>query len=246
MSLVRLETHAELERRRRYSDPTDCRGRMRVVDQDSVLVVLECDQCGFEAGLPAREADPSLCGARLVESRRDRSGIPAALRGLALPDDGSRASRAIRGWATGSAERHGLTLTGGVGVGKTFAAAAAAWERVKVEPLRWVSVPALSADLGRAFSDEARHEALSVLVGSDALVLDDIDKVRPSEFTIEVLFTAIDSRMTADAGLLVTTNLPLSELADRYGDAVVSRLAGYGETFLLEGRDRRLERFAAA
>lgn len=245
MSLARLETHAELERRRRYRDPTDCSGRMRIAAQGGAIIELECDQCDFTAGLPAREADPARYNAQLLESRRERSGLRAELRGLALPADDSRASRAIRDWATGKAERHGLTLTGATGVGKTYAAAAAAWERMRIEPVRWVSVPALSADLGRSFSDQNRHEALGVLVGAEALVLDDIDKVRPTDFTIEVLFCAIDSRVTAGAGLVLTTNLALSELADRFGDAIASRITGYSETFLLDGSDRRLERFAA-
>ena len=55
--------------------------------------------------------------------------------------------------------------------------------------------------------------------------------------------------MTAGAPLLVTTNLGLDALAAKFpepfGDAIVSRLAGYCEAFALQGHDRRLERFAS-
>jgi IstB-like ATP binding protein len=249
MSVADLETHAELEQRRRYSEPSSCLGRMVVVSQLGVVWELECDRCGFASGLPAREAAPTLHNAQRVDRRRKSSRVPSELQGLALPDDGSRASKAVRAWATGSAERKGLNLTGPVGVGKTHAAAAAAWERARLGPIRWLSVPVLFAQLGRGFSDEGRHAALDVLVGDEALVLDDLDKTRPSEYAAEQLFCAIDSRVTAGAALLCTTNLALSELAERfpepYGEALVSRLAGYAKTFVLEGADRRLERRAA-
>lgn len=86
------------------------------------------------------------------------------------------------------------------------------------------------------------------MIGTEALVLDDLDKARRSEYASEQLLCAIDKRITAGAPLLVTTNLMPSQLADRfpgYGPMIVSRLRGYCETFLVEGPDRRLERFAS-
>lgn len=119
----------------------------------------------------------------------------------------------------------------------------------RARPAALVSVPFLFARLGLAFSDDARQEALNALAATDALVLDDIDKTRPTEYAAEQLFCAIDTRVTAGAGLLVTTNLAPSALAERfpdpYGEAIVSRLVGHCETFALEGGDRRLERRVA-
>jgi DNA replication protein DnaC len=136
-----------------------------------------------------------------------------------------------------------------VGVGKTHLAAALARERTRHTSLRWFSVPTLFALLALSFQSSGRDEALSVLAGSQTLVLDDLDKVRATEYAAEQIFCAIDNRLTAGAGLLVTTNLTLSEIAARYpepyGEAIASRLAGYCETFALDGPDRRMERFAA-
>ena len=150
-------------------------------------------------------------------------------------------------WGRGDAD--GLLLAGPVGVGKTWLAAAAAWERLERAPVRWFSVPTLFARLSLGFADDGRQDALNVLAGKRALVLDDIDKVRASEYAAEQLFCAIDNRVTAGAQLLITTNLALSTLAGRfpepYGEAIVSRLAQHCEAFALEGQDRRLERFAS-
>jgi hypothetical protein len=234
-------THRELEPRH------PCPGQVLVVDQGADVWTLECDTCGDEWGLPATKADPTAHRALMVERRRQESGIPDALRGLPLPDGAGGPETAARRWATG--ELRALLLTGPVGVGKTRAAASAAWERAEREPVRWVSVPVLFAQLGRGFGDEQRDDALTVLTGTGALVLDDLDKSRPTEYVAEQLFAAIDSRVAAGAALLVTTNLALSELAARfpepYGEAIVSRLAGYCEALAMEGPDRRLERFAA-
>jgi IstB-like ATP binding protein len=247
VSSLDFGTHAELEQRQEYTDPTGCGGRMLVVEQGSIVWEIACDECGFSAGVPTRLISPEEHNAGLLGRRRDLSGIPLALRGLPLPEDVSAAASAICAWARGDG-RAGLTLAGQVGVGKTHAAAAAAWERVRLGPLRWFSVPVLFAQLGRSFSDEGRHDALGVLVGTEALVLDDLDKTRPSEYAAEQLFCAIDARVTADAALLITTNLALSELAERfpepYGEAIVSRIVGYCDTFEMRGADRRLERFA--
>jgi IstB-like ATP binding protein len=187
--------------------------------------------------------------ARAVSARRRRSGIPKMLCGLGwedVADNGLDVLGAAQAWGIG--DLLGLLLTGAVGRGKTWLAAAAANARLELGPVCWFSTPALLAQLGLSFGDD-RREALEALAGSTALVLDDIDKARPSEYAAERLFLAIDSRLTSGAPLLVTTNLGLDALAARFpdpvGDAIVSRLAGYCEAFVLQGHDRRLERFAS-
>jgi DNA replication protein DnaC len=140
-------------------------------------------------------------------------------------------------------------VAGSVGVGKTWLVAAAAWALTEREPLRWFYVPTLFQRLALQFADDSREEALRALAGSQALVLDDLDKVRATEFAAGQLLGAIDTRVTGGAALLVTTNLGLDALADKfpdeYGYAIASRLAGYCEAFAIDGQDRRLERFAS-
>jgi DNA replication protein DnaC len=73
------------------------------------------------------------------------------------------------------------------------------------------------------------------------LVLDDFDKVKPSEFGTQQIFTAIDSRVQAGVPLIVTANLRLGEVVERYGEPIGSRLAGHCTQLVLDGPDRRLE-----
>jgi DNA replication protein DnaC len=185
--------------------------------------------------------------ARRIEARVNRSGIPDRYRRLTF-DELERDQRAdaidtARRWAAGDVDV--LWLAGPVGVGKTHIAAAAAMAHLSVAALSWASVAQLIGALGRDFGHPARDQALDVLTGTGALVLDDLDKARATEFVAGQLFAAIDGRLAAGAPVLVTSNASPSQLAERFpapiGAAVVSRLVS-GEVRQVRGHDRRVRR----
>lgn len=170
--------------------------------------------------------------------RLEASGLPAALRGIGFsgfiqPEIVEAAKR----WAL---DGGGLCLVGNFGVGKTRLAAAAAWHRLQDRAVRWVSVARLMSQLRASFGDEDRAKAVQTVIGAGAIVLDDLDKANPTEYGREILFSAIDNRIQAQAPLLVTTNLPPSAMGERLGDAIKSRLAGYCEVVEMVGPDRRV------
>lgn len=177
------------------------------------------------------------------ESRRadriERSGLPRDLRYLSLLGASSPAAgNAARKWASG--EIKGLCLTGPVGVGKTWLAAAAAWARLQNYGVKWVSVARLMTQLRAGFGSEMKTQADKIVAGTGAIVLDDLDKVNPTDYGREVLFAAMDGRVEEGAPLLVTTNKAVSELSEKLGDPIASRLAGYCEVIRMVGEDRRL------
>ena len=134
---------------------------------------------------------------------------------------------------------------GPVGAGKTYSAATAAWAMLERRPLIWTSAPLLFARLGSGLGSPARDRAVEILTSRKALVLDDLDKARPTEYGAEQIFLAVDNRVSNGVSLLATTNLSLAEISQRfpepYGEAIASRLAGYCEVRKIEGRDRRLD-----
>lgn len=202
-----------------------------------------------------REAEEAAERARAVEARQRRrivaAGIPSELRGLLWDTldlkDREAVVRDARKWAAG--DLRGLMLTGPIGVGKTRIAATAAWEYLNRSRLRWTSMPVLFARLAAGHNDEARQAAVQLLTGTEALVLEDLDKARPTEYGAEQVFAVIDNRITEGSPLLVTTNLSLNELVskfpDPFGQAIASRLAGYCARHEVTGTDRR-HRAAAA
>ena len=217
---------------------------------------VECPECAeaSEAEERRREAEREARErAQRVGAWRNASGIPPRWRGqvwgeLEVSAEHAPAVAAANAW--GRAGLPGLVLVGAVGVGKTRIAATAAWTRLKRGPLHWFSAPHLFKLLDTKLGSPEREHALSVITGTTALVLDDLDKVRASEYAAEHIYVAIDGRINAGAALLVTANMTLGALGEKFpehhGEAIVSRLAGYCETFLLEGDDRRLEHRRAA
>jgi DNA replication protein DnaC len=134
----------------------------------------------------------------------------------------------------------GVFLHGKVGRGKSWLAGAAARSMLRHRPVRWTSVPTLVNRWYSAFGSEDRNNALATLLGTEALVLDDLGQERPSDEVRQVLFTAIDDRMTRRAPLFITSNLLPGELGERYGAWLPSRIQGYCFTARIEGDDRRL------
>lgn len=207
----------------------------------AMLHRVKCDECSEQLDREQEEAERK--SAR--EARRDRCQLPRKLRGERLCDlaEKARASQteaidAAEEWVMG--KMPGLVLFGPSGTGKTRIAAAACWTKLEQANCTYASVARSMSRLSSSLTDDGRREAVRYFLGTGAVVLDDFDKCRPTEYGKEQLFAAIDGREQAEAPMLVTTNLTPSELAERFGEAIASRLAGYCEVVEVAGADLRL------
>lgn len=108
-------------------------------------------------------------------------------------------------WPEMKKQNLGLYLYGGVGTGKTFAAACVANELTRQ------GVPVLMASLVRMANalgwGEERAVFLRSLNAYDLLVMDDLGAQRGSDAMKEAVYQIIDSRYASGKPILVTTNL---------------------------------------
>jgi DNA replication protein DnaC len=186
----------------------------------------------------------------VLSERLRRSGIPPKWQGQtfeALDADTPRlrALQRAREWAAG--EVRGLVLWGPVGRGKTAIAAAAANERMAHGDVRWLPVAELLMALSSPFGSKTREDAaarLDAARGRAALVLDDLDKLKPSEHAVMPLYVAINAWIEAGLPLLITLNRDLDALMawlpETFAEALSSRLSGYCKVQQVGGNDRRL------
>lgn len=148
---------------------------------------------------------------------------------------------------TGEGKSNAL-LFGATGCGKTYLLCACANYCAE----NGKSVTFLTAfGLNNLFLDcylggvSARKLILDNLTDVDVLVIDDLGTEKNvKNVTQEYLYVVLNERLTAGKQTLVSTNLELQQLRDRYDERIFSRLVDQKTTLVarLEGEDKRLSR----
>lgn len=153
----------------------------------------------------------------------------------------------------------GLYIFGSAGVGKTYEACGIVLQRrvswVASQPSSYQGkagggqlFTSLASILDRTYATGVtRDEVLQKYISCDFLVLDDLGKEKPSEYTLETLYRLIDGRIANNNQTVITSNLSPEQMigifaqdGGRYvGDAILSRLQKY-EIINMAGEDRRL------
>lgn len=158
-------------------------------------------------------------------------------------DDGNRAAHeACKSIAEKSTS---LILSGPVGTGKTHLLSAVAMlVYIKTHDSCMHDVqywPIL--DLAQKLRQEYERVAYLIedLNMAPLLVIDDLGSERTTGYILETIEAVVDYRYRQCRATLIGTNLTLEELAERYGNRVLSRWMGDGKFIRIAGIDRRLE-----
>jgi DNA replication protein DnaC len=238
--LLELGVHSELDPPSEWEER--CDGRVSIVDQSGPIWTVRCERCGFETGLPARNADPSL--RRRLRERQ--AGFPARFAGVRFQEDPTNASalRTVRAWVGEFKDRPlpAPAIHGQPGRGKSHLAVAVCTRLIRDHDaaVLFRSSARLLDELQDGFDQPGEygtlwHRAVTV----DVLALDDLGAERPTEWRTDRLARLVDERWERELPVLVATNYPPAMWDEAFDARTASRLRGMTFAVQLGGADRR-------
>ncbi len=142
-----------------------------------------------------------------------------------------------------SAQSGNLLFNGGTGLGKTMLSACIACEVAeKGYSVAYDSAQHLFAKLekDRFHPDEESAQAVKKLKNCDLLILDDLGTELPGSFVVAALYTLLNDRLLAGKPMLISTNLNIEEIKQRYSPQIASRLEGSFQLLPFVGEDIRV------
>ena len=137
-----------------------------------------------------------------------------------------------------------LLFNGGTGLGKTFLSACIA--RVvaaKGYSVAYETASHLFAKLEKHRFHPDEETALEVkrLENCDLLIIDDLGTELPGQFVTAALYSLINDRLLAGKPMVVSTNLTINEVGQRYSPQIQSRLWGSFRLLPFVGQDIRVQ-----
>lgn len=136
-----------------------------------------------------------------------------------------------------------LMFVGGTGLGKTYLSACIANEVTdKGYSVAYESAPQLFTKLekNRFAPDEESRVQAEKFSGVDLLIIDDLGTEMPGSFITAALYSLLNDRLMAGKSTIISTNLTISEIKQRYSPQIASRLQGSFKGLTFVGEDIRV------
>lgn len=136
----------------------------------------------------------------------------------------------------------GIFMYGKTGLGKTHLSLAIANEVIdRGYDVYYGSVQSIMDKLeGEHFGRLPREDSIKEdILTCDLLIIDDLGTEFSTQFTNAELYNIINSRILSSLPTVVSTNLSLDEIAERYSQRVASRIIGSSDAVYFCGKDIR-------
>ena len=149
------------------------------------------------------------------------------------------------GYATKfSLNSRNLLMNGGTGLGKTFLSGCIASQVVSMGYSVYydTAVEIFSCLEKEKFGggDAENQRRAEKIMGCDLLILDDLGTEMLSAFISTALYSIINGRLMSGRPTIISTNLTVGRLAERYTPQIASRLMGEYVNLVFAGQDIRL------
>lgn len=136
----------------------------------------------------------------------------------------------------------GLYMYGKTGLGKTHLSLAIANEVIdKGYDVYYGSIQSIMDKLeGEHFGRLPREDSIKEdILTCDLLIIDDLGAEFATQFTNAELYNILNSRLLSSLPTIISTNLDLDEIAEKYSQRVASRIMGSMTAIYFCGRDIR-------
>ena len=136
-----------------------------------------------------------------------------------------------------------LLFNGSTGLGKTFLSACIAREVAeKGYGVAYESAPRLFAKLekNQFRPDEDSVREVAELYDSTLLIIDDLGTELTGAFTVSALYALVNDRLLTGKPTIISTNLNINEIRQRYSLQIASRLEGSYQLLPFVGQDIRV------
>ena len=144
-----------------------------------------------------------------------------------------------------NSDYHNLFFYGTVGTGKSFLSGCIAKELLDAgHSVVYFSSVGLFEKLARLSFDYNSKEELSDLYedlfSCDLLIIDDLGTELINNFSSSQFFSCLNERILRKKSIIISTNLSLQELRDRYSDRIFSRITSNFKLCKITGPDIRM------
>lgn len=145
-----------------------------------------------------------------------------------------------------SYEYQNILLCGNTGTGKTFLTNCIAKEILESSySVLYFSATQLFEQLGKAtFSKNAENNSTiqADITECDLLIIDDLGTELTNAFVATALFTCLNERHLRKKSTIISTNLSLTDIRDKYSERISSRITLDYQIVRLQGDDIRIKK----
>ncbi len=146
-------------------------------------------------------------------------------------------------------EKHdkNLFFYGSPGLGKTFLSHAIAKDILEKGHIVLYQTASDLIDFIRNNKFDQSNESdpmMERIFHSDLLIIDDLGTEHLTEFAKMELFNVINKRLLRGKNMVISTNLSLRELQEKYPNRLTSRILGHFQLYKFYGEDIRLKKLA--